>query len=138
MKITLRIIGLLGILLFGVLFSVTFVSSEAIETSAKGFVKYQIEKEIRDEQQNLRQSSVASKALSISEKLGIESESIQERLDNDLPEKIASVIASMCGYDCEKKKALTQSITADYLDRLKSIQVAQNTLGDIVIAENLS
>jgi len=132
MKITLRTIGLLGIVLFGVLFSVTFVSSEAVEKSAKGFVKYQIEKEIRDEQQKVRESSVASKALSISEKLGFESESIQRGLENELPEKIASIIASMCGYDCEKKKALAQSITTGYLDRLKNLQIAQNTLGDIV------
>ena len=128
----LRFIGLFGILLFGVLFSITFVSPEAIEKSAKGFVKYQIEKEVREQQQDINESAVAKKALNIAEKLGLEAEKIQEDLDNNLPEKIANVIASMCGYDCEKKKAVAQSITSGYLERIKSIQIAQNTLGDII------
>jgi len=132
MSATLRSIGLFGALLFGILFSVTFVSPKVIEESAKGFVKHQIEKEVREKQQSVADSSVASKALSIAESLGLESGRIQEDLDNNLPEKIASVIASMCGYDCEKKKALAQSITSGYLDRLKSIKVAQATLGELI------
>lgn len=38
----------------------------------------------------------------------------------------------MCGYDCERKKALSQSIASGYMDRLKSITVAQATLGDLI------
>jgi hypothetical protein len=132
MSITLRSIGLFGILIFGILFSVTFVSQRFIEESAKGFVKYQIEKDVREKHRSIVDSSVASKALSIAESLGLESEKIQEDLDNNLPEKIAGVIASMCGYDCEREKALAQSITTGYLDRLKSINIAQDTLGDLI------
>jgi hypothetical protein len=132
MSTALRSIGLFGIVLFGVLFAMTFVSSEAIENSAKGFVKYQIEKEVRAKQQFLSESKLADKALGIAKKLGIKSEQIQHNIENDLPEKIARVIASMCGYDCERKKALAQSITSGYLVRLKNINIAQDTLGNLV------
>ncbi|WP_396586759.1 hypothetical protein [Bermanella sp. R86510] len=132
MNTTLRSIGLFGILIFGILFSITFLSPKVIENSANGFVKYQIEKEFREKQQSLMGSSVASKAINVAESLGLESEKIQTDLDNNLPDKISSVIASMCGYDCERKKVLTQSITSKYLDRLKSIKIAQNTLGDLI------
>ncbi len=132
MNITLKTIGLLGITLFGLLLSLTFMSPEAVEESAKGFVKLQIEKEVREKQHSLSQSSVAEKALSIAVRLGFEKDRIQDDLDNNLPEKIASILASMCGYDCEKKKALAKSITSGYLDRIKNIQLAKSTLGDIV------
>ncbi|WP_444926980.1 hypothetical protein ACJJI4_02835 [Microbulbifer sp. TRSA002] len=132
MNITLRSTGLFGILFFGILFSITFLSPESIEESAKGFVKYQIEKEVREKQHLVSESTVANQALSIANRLGLESEKIKEDLDNNLPQKIASVIASMCGYDCERQKALAQSITAGYLDRLKSIKVAQHALGDLI------
>lgn len=132
MNITLRTIGVFGVLLFGILFSITFSSPGAIEESAKGFVKHQIEKEIREKQQSLTDSSVAKNALRIAESLGLESEKIQQDLDNKLPEKIASVIASMCGYDCERKKALAQSITSEYLDRIEKINIAQNNLNDLI------
>ncbi len=118
--------------MFGALLSITVVSPKVIEESAKGFVKYQIEKEVRERQQTLSDSSVASKALSITKNLGLESEQIRKNLDNNLPEKIASVIASMCGYDCERKKALANSITSGYLDRLKRIRIAQDTLGELI------
>ncbi|WP_028582165.1 hypothetical protein [Desulfogranum japonicum] len=132
MNIILRSIGLFGVLLFGILFSVTFVSPKMIEESAKGFVKFQIEKEVREKYEATSHSTVAGKALDIAGRLGLEKEKIKEDIDNKLPEKIASIIASMCGYDCEKKKALTKSIASGYLERMKNIEVAQDTLGNII------
>ena len=132
MDISLRILGFFGIILFGLLFSVTFVSPDSIEKSAKGFVKYQIEKEVKENYAAAKESTIANKALNIAGKLGFEKEKIQSDLDNNLPEKIANVIASMCGYDCERKKSLTSSITASYLDRIKNIEIAEDTLGDII------
>lgn len=132
MNITLKLIGLFGLVLFGALFLVTFLSPETIEESAKGFVKVQVEKEIREKKQSISDATATEAALSLAEKLGFEKERIQSNLDNDLPDKIATIIASMCGYDCEKKKALSQSIASSYLDRIKNIQIAENTLSDVV------
>ncbi|GAA4821093.1 hypothetical protein GCM10011365_23590 [Marinicella pacifica] len=132
MGITLRSIGLFGTALFALLFSVTFLSSDTIEQSAKGFVKYQIEKELKEKQALVTQSSLADSALKIAGRLGYEESKIKQDIENKLPDKIASVIASMCGYDCEKKKNLAQSITSGYLDRIKNIQLAQHTLADII------
>ncbi|WP_321351293.1 hypothetical protein [Halopseudomonas oceani] len=132
MSITLKLIGIFGVLLFGALFSVTFVSPEKVEESAKGFVKSQIEKDIREKQQAMGESSIAEAALNIAGRLGLEKEKIQADLDNNLPERIANIVAAMCGYDCEKKKALAQSIATGYMERVKSIQIAESTLSDIV------
>ena len=62
MSVILRSIGVFGVLLFGLLFSLTFTFPEAVEKSAKGFVKYQIEKEVRAQQLAVSQSAVAEKA----------------------------------------------------------------------------
>ena len=132
MSITLKLIGLIGLILFGLLFSITFLSPEKVEESAKGFVKLKIEEQVRQKQQAIKDSKVTEAALNIAGKLGLEKEKIQSQLDSNLPEKIATIMASMCGYDCEKKKALTKSITSGYLDRIKSIQIAESTLSDIV------
>ncbi|MEZ5568814.1 MAG: hypothetical protein R3E54_10825 [Halioglobus sp.] len=132
MSTALRLTGVFGILLFGTLFSLTFLSPDTIEVSARGFVQSQIEKEVRAKQQALNESSVTQAALRIAGELGLEKEKIQASLDNDLPERIASIMASMCGYDCEKQKALAQSITSGYVERIKSIQVAESTLSDLV------
>jgi|GEM_PF-3728322 hypothetical protein len=71
-------------------------------------------------------------ALSIADNLGVESKHIQQNIENKLPEKIASVIASTCGYDYERKKALIQSITSGNFDSLKSTNISQDTLGNLI------
>lgn len=132
MSFTLRVIGLIGVLLFGTLFVVTFLSPAKIEESAKSFVKYQIEKELVERYKDVTDYSMADAALDFAEKLGMERSQIQSNLENDLPEKIASVIASMCGYDCEKKKLVAKTIASSYVDRIKNIKIAENTLSSII------
>lgn len=132
MKLTLRLVGIFGVTLFGALFLATFLSPAKVESSAKGFVQAQIEREVKEKHLAVTESGVANKAKFLAGKLGFESDRIQEDLANNLPEKIAAIIASLCGYDCERQKAVAQSITQGYLDRLKNIQLAQNTLGEIV------
>jgi hypothetical protein len=132
MKISLRIIGVFGLSLFALLFLVTFGVPDAIEESAKGFVKKQIGKEVREKYTDSRASSFADKALQIAGGLGYEEKRIRDDLKNNLPEKIASVVAEMCGYDCEKKKALAKSIASGYIERIANLQVAQQSLGNII------
>jgi hypothetical protein len=132
MKISLRIIGIMGVALFTLLFGFTYGVPEAVEESAKGFVKVQVEREIRQKYNSSKVSTVEEKALLIAKDLGYEEQQIRDSIKNKLPEKIAEVIASMCGYDCEKKKQLTKSITAGYMERISNIQVAQQKLASII------
>lgn len=143
MSATLKTIGILGFILFSLLFGLTYGLPETIETSAKSFVQKQIAIEVEEKYLQAKDSSIAQKALSIAGKLGIEKKQIVSDLENDLPNKIASVIAKMCGYDCEKKKALAASITGNYVKRIANIEIAQYNLGDVIkgkyieIVENL-
>jgi hypothetical protein len=132
MKISLRLIGIVGLSLFILLFLATFGLPEAVEDSAKGFVKSQIEKEVREKYTESKASTFADKALQIAGSLGEEEKRIQNNLNTNLPEKIASVIAEMCGYDCEKKKAVAKSIATSYMERIANLQVAQQKLGSII------
>jgi len=132
MSVTLKTIGILGLILFSLLFGLTYGLPHTVEKSAKGFVQKQIAIEIEEKYLQAKESSVAKKALSIANKLGFEKEQIVSGLDNDLPNKIASVIANMCGYDCEKKKAVAASITKSYVKQIANIEVAQYNLGEVI------
>lgn len=132
MGVILRLIGFSGVVLFGFVFALTFTSLENIEQSAKGFVTYQIAKEVRLAQQAASQSAIAEQASGLAARLGYEKEQIVRDLEEKLPDKIARVVASMCGYDCERQKALSQSIATDYLERITRIQIAEDTLGNII------
>lgn len=143
MSTTLKSIGFLGAILFSCLYALTFGMPDAIEQSAKGFIKMQIAMEVEEKYFAIKSSTFAEKTQALASKFGMDHKEIISDLERDLPNRIAEKIASMCGYDCEKKKALAASITKGYLDRLKGIEIAQQQLGDIIkgkyleIVENL-
>jgi hypothetical protein len=144
MKATLRIAGLVGLLLFGTLFLFTYGVPEVVEKSAKSFIKNQIEKEIRQKYNNSdKAQSVKEQATLLASRFGLEEKEFKQYLSDRLPEKISSVIASICGYDCEKEKQLAASITKGYVEKISNLRIAQDTLGEIIkdkymdIVENL-
>lgn len=110
----------------------TYGVPKAVEESAKGFVKKQIEIEVRDTYQASRASSLEDKAWVIANKLGYEEQELRRDLENQLPEKIAEIIAAMCGYDCERKRSIARSMTSGYVERIADISIAQHNLGDMV------
>lgn len=132
MNSTLKVCALLGVALFGFMFIATFQSQERLERSAKGFIQSQIEKEVTARQKAIAESSLAEAALSLAGRLGVEKEQLESNLTNNLPEQIAAVIASMCGYSCEMEKAISQSIAQEHKNRISRIEIAESTLGDIV------
>jgi hypothetical protein len=90
MSVSLRILGLLGMLLFGSFFALTYGVPEAVEKSAKSFVQHQIQKEVREKIAPITESSVAEKAKALADKLGFQESQLKKDLENNLPEKIAS------------------------------------------------
>lgn len=132
MKLSLRFMGALGFALFAILFGITFGVPATVEESAQAFVKKQIEKEVRGQFADSKMTTVAEKALRLASRLGYEEKDLRDALNHKFPEKIANVLAEMCGYDCEKKKTIVESVTAGYIERIANLQIAQKTLADII------
>lgn len=130
--IVLRVLGITGAALFGAVLALTFVSITWLEASAKGFVHHQLRKEAQATYTAVNDSTAAQTAKHLLDRLGLEETQIHAYLKDDLPQKMAAAIASLCGYDCERKKLLTESITAGYLHGLQSISLAEQRLVDIV------
>lgn len=132
MKVSLRVVGLLGMVLFLSVFGLTYGVPKQLEESAKSFVKKQIQKEVKQKISPLTESSVVNNAKNLADKLGFQESQLKKDLENNLPEKIASIMAAMCGYDCEKKKQLTNDIKTSYLNKIQSLKVGQVNLSQIV------
>ncbi len=132
MNISLRLTGLIGLLLFGTLFGFTYGVPEQVEQSAKSFVKYQINQEVKAKIAQVSETNLGKRAISLADRLGFQESQLKKDLENNLPEKIASIMAAMCGYDCEKKKQLAQDIKASYLERIQNFQVGQFNLSNVV------
>ena len=132
MKITLRLTGLFGLSMFLSAFLLTYGVPQVVEDSAKGFVKQQLESEVKERLEQAADSGLGQKVKRLADRLGFQESQLKKDLEDDLPGKIASIMASMCGYDCEKKKQLASGIRDGYLEKIKSLQVAQVNLSELV------
>jgi len=105
MKIALRTFGLIGILIFGTAFWFTFGVPGYVENQAREFIKYRIEKETKEKIDSLSLAAKDSKLGKLAQKLiennQEEISKIQARLETQMHEKIAAVIAEMGDLDCE-------------------------------------
>ncbi|MCB1581795.1 MAG: hypothetical protein KDI92_01945 [Xanthomonadales bacterium] len=137
MSLSLRIVGLLGLLLFSGVFALTFGVPEWVEQSAKGFIQNKVTKEVKEIASPVIDSSLAQTAKKLADELGFQESQLKKDLDNQLPEKIASILVSLCGYDCEKKKQLGKDIRDSYQNRISNLKLGQHHLNQLVKSQYL-
>ena len=132
LSLSLRIVGLAGVVLFAGLFGATYLSADAIERVGQAFVKYQVEKEVRETYGRIADSTYGKTLGRLKGKYEAEAQQIQAALNDNLPARIANVIAAMCRLDCKQRQALQQSIEEGYKARLTTTGGAVNTLTELI------
>ena len=131
-SLTLRSIGILGALVSSLLFTMTFATQNSIERAGQAFIKYQVEKEVKEKLESTKLTGVKENAQALSNKFGIDIDKDAQDLEDHLPQKIASVIAEMCKMDCQQRKKLEDALAAGYKDRISSLSFAQTKLADLI------
>jgi hypothetical protein len=132
LKLTLRVIGLLGLVLFAGLFGATYLSADSIERVGQAFIKYQVEKEVRETYGRMADSTYGKALGRLKGKYESEARQLQAALNDNLPSKIANVIAAMCRLDCKQRQALQESIEGGYKARLAATGGAVDTLTELI------
>ncbi len=122
----------MGVLLFGGLFALTFLSTATLEQSARSFVTAQIEKEVTETLKLQALSSMAKGTQKLAGTLGLEEQELWQQMKEKLPEKIAATLAKMCGYDCKREKAWAGTIKKVYLEKIQSLAMARQNLNHII------
>ncbi len=132
MKVFIRSVGVAGFLLFGALLFLTYNIPNGVEKAGQGFIRYQVEKEVEKKLGSLASGGFAEKARFLAGKYQQDIDSTLQNLQQGLPEKIATVIAKLCGWDCEKKKQFSQSIEEGFRDKIKSLTGAKDVLTGLI------
>lgn len=132
LKLVLRVAGVAGFLLFAALFGITFLSSDSVERAGQAFINYQVEKEVREKFGRAADSTYGKALGRIKDKYEAEARQMQIALNDNLPEKIANVIAAMCRLDCKQRQAVQRSVETGYKTRLAASGGAVNTLTELI------
>lgn len=115
MKLTLRLLALLGILLFGTLFAFTFGVPESVERIGADFIKQRIEQETREKIDSLtlkaRDSKLGKLVTKVLENQQERVEQLKTLLKTRAQDKIAEVVARMQNLDCECRRKVAEMIS---------------------------
>lgn len=136
-KISLRVFGLLGIIIFTPLFLFTFADSQLIEKSGKSFIEWKLQSETDKKIDSVHlpevsklESLLGNKAKKLRQETEEKLEVIKQQLKDDAPAMIASQIAKLRNLDCECRKKWEQKLRNSMKLQIASLEVAKAKLID--------
>ena len=136
MKITLRSIGLIGTILFGLLFSITFKVPGFVEDMGKDFIQYQIQKKTNEKIEQVKLNNKDSKlgklAAALYNKNQKKIDEVKKSLKTKAHEKMAAVVAEMSDLSCECRKIYSEKIKKGFEFKLLSLQSANEKITDFM------
>ena len=119
-------------MLFAGLLGATYLSADSIERVGQAFIKYQVEKEVRETYGRVADSTYGKALGKLKGKYEADARQIHAALNDNLPAKIANVIAAMCRLDCKQRQELQQAIEGGYKARLAATGGAVDTLSELI------
>lgn len=99
-------VSAIGCTVFALAFLVSVISPSVVERVAKHAVRYEIEKRIKEKVESLDKPFLLKKAGALSSKHAGDIEQTRHLLDQQLPARLAAVIAEMQDADCECRKRI--------------------------------
>lgn len=142
MKITLRLFGGLGVLLFLPLFLMAFADPQLIEKTGRSFVEWKLEQEVKGRVDSIRlpqqhkfEALLGKKAEQLRREMEERLEVIRRRLNEDLPAILAEQIAKVRNLGCECRKKWEERIRASMHIQVISLEAAKAKLTDFTQAK---
>jgi hypothetical protein len=114
-------LSVLGILLFGSGFVLSFVNPAFVESVAREVIRIEVEHRVGEKTEDLRGTKLAALAERLSGRNAAEIEELKKRLAADLPQKVAGAVAQMRNMDCECRKAIERGMTGILDGRVSDI-----------------
>ncbi len=105
MRRAITILSLIGFVLFGASFSLTFIAKENIQQSATSFISQQVEKEVRGTLKEVEKiTDKASQLKVVKDKYSEEIKKLKHFLSGGLPELVAKVVADILDGKIDQKE----------------------------------
>ena len=136
MKLTLRSIGLIGTLLFGILFSITFKIPGFVEDMGKDFIQSQIQKKTNEKIEQVKSDHGDGKlgklAAALYKKNQGKIDELKDQLKNKAHEKMAAVVAEMSDLSCECRIKYSEKLKQGFEFKLLSLQSANEKITEFM------
>lgn len=129
---TLRITALIGLVIFGFSFALTFLSPIHYEKAARGFLEWKIEEQVRTRldvmPEEMRKGRIARFARSMAERHDTEIAGLHEQLRAGLKDKVATIVGRMQDVSCECRQVMTRALNIVTRLQISSLERAEPQL----------
>jgi hypothetical protein len=125
-------LSLLGAFLFGAALLLSFLSPVLIERAAREVVRIEVERRVGDKIDSLSNSRLVGLAQRVLERTEADIAASQQAIRNEVPKKVANVIASMLDADCECRQRLIRHAEAYEGARLSSLTQLRERLVELI------
>lgn len=125
-------VSLLGVLLFGGAFALSWLDPLLVERLARDAVRIEVERRVGHKIDALSDARVAGFARRALGRGDAEMESVRQALRGQVPARVAQAVASMLERDCECRKRLTGALERAYGERLSSLSQARERLAGMI------
>ena len=136
MKLTLRLLGLAGTLIFAVALALTFVSPIHYERAARNFIQHQIERQIVDRMGitpgDVRETRAGRALEMLADRHETEIAALRRHVSAGLNAQIAAVVARMQDLSCECRERLRQGLDLAIESRLSTLERAGPQLRRVI------
>jgi len=127
----LRLGALLGCLLFGGLLGLVQLGPETVERSAKAFVIGKVQDEIAGLVDSPQARLLKRGYQLLRQRFEVQLADTQSALAEELPEKIAGILARLCNFDCSAESDIATFIRKYLQDRQKVLALALTKFGEL-------
>lgn len=125
---TLLLLGWTGAFVFSVAFVVSILNPGYVENIAKDIIRHQVEKKVHEKIESLDAMFLSAKAAHLLKGHSEEIATAKHQLEENVPERIASVIAEMAKLDCECRKNIGISIRAGIVGKIDQVSQEKDKL----------
>jgi hypothetical protein len=132
MRHGLLVLGLLGTALFAGIFALSFLEPLLIERAAREVVRIEVERRVGKKIDSLSGARVTAFAQRALGRTDSEIERTLQAIRQDVPRKVADIVAGMLDADCECRQRLVENIRSVYFERLSSLRQARERLSILI------
>lgn len=136
MRLSLRLIGLAGVMIFGAALALSYLSPIHVERAARGFIQNQIERQLVAElgiaPDKARETRAGRLAEALAERHNAEIDALRARLSTGLNAQIAAAVARMQDLSCECRERMRRGLDAAAELRISTLERAEPQLRRVI------
>lgn len=125
-------IALLGTLIFGAAFALSYANPLLIERAARELVRMEVERRTGKQVDMLLESRIADMASRQLRRIDADIDRSRQALRDELPRKVAQVVADMLDADCACRKRLADNAMGAESERLSALTTTRDRLRTLI------